>query len=421
MNSSLPRLLAVAIILGMACCAACVLANAGELTLYVSTSGRDSWSGRLPVPNASRTDGPFASITRARDAIRQKKAAEGGLKEPVTVQIRGGTYRLAEPITFTAGDSGTKECPIAYVAYAGERPIICGSRAITGWKPWRDKIQCASLPEVKAGAWYFRSLFAGGQRQVRARYPNVDPTDPCRKGFLYTRRGTERLVVGNMRFSDTLDYDVQVPAAGDYAVWLRYAHNMKAFGTADMGGRTSLTVDGGTPTPLMSLPDTGGWRVYRWGHAAALSLTAGKHTLHWRNDQSGGYGLDVMPLSDDPPWAPRDVDWPSAAPGRHLVVVEAEEFARAEAPCLSFGITDSETLAKGQKTVFPYSPGAVKPSWADAPGAEVHIFPTHDCRAFKEITRLTALRNTCTPTSRRTAPTSRLRATFSARATAGWT
>jgi hypothetical protein len=154
---------------------------------------------------------------------------------------------------------------------------------------------------------------------------------------------------------DTLDYEIEVPAEGDYAVWLRYAHHMKAFGTADMGGRTSLAVDGGKPTSLVSLPDTAGWRAYQWGRAATLSLAAGKHTLRWRNDQGHGYDLDVMILSDDPAWTPRGPQWPAAAAARHLVVVEAEEFAREYARWLSFAIADSEPLAKGQKTVFPVS------------------------------------------------------------------
>ncbi len=47
--------------------------------LYVSTEGDDSWSGRLPEPNADRTDGPFATLKRARDEIRRLKS-EGKLE-----------------------------------------------------------------------------------------------------------------------------------------------------------------------------------------------------------------------------------------------------------------------------------------------------------------------------------------------------
>ena len=40
---------------------------------YVSTIGNDDWSGKLPEPNADGTDGPFATVTRARDAVRLMK------------------------------------------------------------------------------------------------------------------------------------------------------------------------------------------------------------------------------------------------------------------------------------------------------------------------------------------------------------
>jgi hypothetical protein len=141
-----------------------------KATFFVSTEGDDGWSGRLPQPNADRTDGPFATITRARDAIRQMKA-KGPLSEPVTVMIRGGTYFLEEPILFGPEDSGTKECPITYMAYPGERPVISGGRRIRG--PWDsyNGVKIRYIPEVKEGRWYFRGLFVNGRRQVRARLP----------------------------------------------------------------------------------------------------------------------------------------------------------------------------------------------------------------------------------------------------------
>ncbi|MEI6503238.1 MAG: right-handed parallel beta-helix repeat-containing protein, partial [Armatimonadota bacterium] len=57
--------------------------------IYVATTGNDAWSGKLATPNKSNTDGPFASLTRARDEARKLKATG-----PVTVQLRAGTYRL---------------------------------------------------------------------------------------------------------------------------------------------------------------------------------------------------------------------------------------------------------------------------------------------------------------------------------------
>ena len=76
---------------------------------YVSPVGDDRWTGRLPEANAGKTDGPFGTLGGARDAIRRLKKDAGELKEAVTTQLRGGTYRLAETFQLRAEDSGTEE------------------------------------------------------------------------------------------------------------------------------------------------------------------------------------------------------------------------------------------------------------------------------------------------------------------------
>ncbi len=140
-----------------------------KATFFVSTDGDDGWSGKLFTPNAGRTDGPFATIARARDAIREMRS-EGGLSEPVTVMIRGGKYFLDEAIVFVPEDSGTKGCPITYMAYPGEEPVISGGRRITApWGLYKGEIMVCSLDEAKE--WNFKQLFANGGRQTRARVP----------------------------------------------------------------------------------------------------------------------------------------------------------------------------------------------------------------------------------------------------------
>ena len=229
------------------------------IVLYVAANGNDAWSGRLAAPNAGKTDGPFATITRARDAIRELKRT-GRLDESVTVQIRGGTYLIDRPITLTPDDSGAEGRPVTYAAYPGEQPVLCGGRLITGWRPHKDGIYVADLPDARAGGWYFRQLFADGKRQVRARYPNVHLTDPLRKGFLYCHGigGFGESVGCIHNVGDWMDYEVEVPADGEYTVWMYYAALNKPHGNTDMADRTSLTVEGGEPVMLMNLPDTGG-------------------------------------------------------------------------------------------------------------------------------------------------------------------
>ena len=100
--------------------------------LYVSPVGNDSWSGTLPAPNVQHSDGPFKTLTRARDAIRMMKQAgqlpDGG----VTVCIRGGLYSLTKTFQLTAEDSGTHSAPIVYRAYKDEEVRLIGGVQIPG-------------------------------------------------------------------------------------------------------------------------------------------------------------------------------------------------------------------------------------------------------------------------------------------------
>lgn len=142
-----------------------------KATFLVSKNGDDAWSGKLSEPNSEGTDGPFATIERARDAIREMKAVEE-ISEPVTVMIRGGTYFLDDTLVFSPEDSGTEDCPITYMAYPDEKPVISGGRKITAsWETYSGEIMVCTIPEVEKGKWCFRQLFVNGERQIRARIP----------------------------------------------------------------------------------------------------------------------------------------------------------------------------------------------------------------------------------------------------------
>ena len=151
---------------------------------FVAVDGNDDWSGMHPSPSADGTDGPFATLSGARDAVRRLKESEG-LHQRIEVQVRGGTYRLSEPLRLSGGDSGTARFPIIYTAYPGERPVLSGGRRVTEWEPYKDRIVCARLPEVRAGRWWFRQLFFNGRRMIRARCPKYDSADPLYGGWAF--------------------------------------------------------------------------------------------------------------------------------------------------------------------------------------------------------------------------------------------
>lgn len=371
--------LRVVLALSAALCAYVHPANAQEhaetkAKFFVSVQGNDAWSGKLPAANAGKTDGPFATLLRARDAIREFKA-KGGMKSPVTVMVRGGAYYLAKPLVLTAEDSGSEQCSITYRAYPGEKPIISGGRPIAGWKKGEGELWTASIPEVKAGQWYFQQLFVDGKRQIRARHPNSDPKHPTTGGFLFARSPSKWLggygaVLGRMYPGDWSEYDFEVPATGTYFVWFRYGALNKLWGTDDIGTdeRTTIRLDGGKRIPLRHLPDTGGWRVRKWSPSACarVDLTAGKHVLRWTNDKGPGLDIDAMALVDDPAWKPSGAPPTPPRQGKHLVIIHAECYDRIQGDrhCFSpFGSKQDVHFDAGTLHSWPQSPEKILHVW----------------------------------------------------------
>lgn len=160
------------------------------ITYYVATDGNDQFSGSLAAPDAARADGPFATLARARAAVRAWKSANPD-PQPVQVMIRGGKYFLTQTLILGPEDSGTAEYPVTYQAYPGEKPILSGGKVVCGWEPYRGAVQKCDVPGAKGGKWKFRQLFyaqtAGelSQRQVRARYPKFDPENPLYGGWAF--------------------------------------------------------------------------------------------------------------------------------------------------------------------------------------------------------------------------------------------
>lgn len=150
-----------------------------QTRFYVSVSGNDGWSGRLADANAKRTDGPFATLSRAIRAARELRAERPSLKGPVTIFVRGGVHYLPETVVLTAADSGTPQSPLVVRNFPGEQPVLSGGRLLRGWKTGRDGIWRLSLPEAAGGRWPFTQLWVNGERRWRPRLP--------KEGYFYIR------------------------------------------------------------------------------------------------------------------------------------------------------------------------------------------------------------------------------------------
>lgn len=176
-----------------------------SIAYYVAPDGQDRWSGRLPAPNTQRSDGPFATLERARDAIRALKRS-AGLSSPVTVSLRGGRYPLTRPIEFGPQDSA----PVTYAPYPGEQPVLDSGLRIRDWQVTDvhgHTAWMAEMPELVLGQRTCRSLFVNGERRYRPRWP--------KEGMFQIENVPGRTVTAQLfEGSDTFQY-----AAGDIRAW----------------------------------------------------------------------------------------------------------------------------------------------------------------------------------------------------------
>ena len=150
---------------------------------YVSTGGNDSWTGKLAEPNSSKTDGPFSSVKKAKEAVRLIKK---DCYRNIYILIRGGEYKLSETETFSPADSHYDSYKIVYMAYPGEFPLFSSDIEITGWQQAKrvknlpaiakGKIYVAPLPVMPEWKDRFYTLYDKGQLLIRARSKGFEPT-----------------------------------------------------------------------------------------------------------------------------------------------------------------------------------------------------------------------------------------------------
>jgi len=138
-------------------------------TFYVSTRGDDETDGTATAP--------FATLQRAQRALREMKDGSASVK----VVVLEGTYYLDSPLTFAPDDSGTSAAPILYAASPGQRVTISGGRKLAcKWRSYKNGIMMTEVPPKLD----FSQLFVNGKRQIRARYPNFDPSGPGNSGYI---------------------------------------------------------------------------------------------------------------------------------------------------------------------------------------------------------------------------------------------
>jgi len=96
--------------------------------VFVSPDGNDNWSGT--IPDAKRTNGPFATFERARDAVRAIMQNHTNQFERAIVYMRGGVYQRSQSFELTELDRNTQ-----YLPWKDEVVRIVGGIEIDGFQP----------------------------------------------------------------------------------------------------------------------------------------------------------------------------------------------------------------------------------------------------------------------------------------------
>ena len=133
------QILVLALITGSFC-------HGAEADFFVSPDGSDDWTGTLEEPNAGSSDGPFATLAHARDAVRNLNKQN---PKDVVVLVREGTYPLQQTVVFGIEDSGASESTVTYAAYPGEKPVFSSGKEIGEWK--KATTDLPGLPDAANG------------------------------------------------------------------------------------------------------------------------------------------------------------------------------------------------------------------------------------------------------------------------------
>lgn len=219
---------------------------ARSLRIYVSKTGRDTDAGTV--------DRPFATLERARAAVRQARVSDTLLN--IEVVVRAGVYHLDRTLEFEPEDSGARAAPVVWRSAEGAQVVLSGGRTIRGtWRREPDGLWSIAVPAAKGwrrdmqrpesytpapeGPWNFRELYVNGRRAVRARYPNAGDAKP----FLFaTSGGMDHLVLPPGRakaaWADAEDAQVNiVPRWRFFNQWNDVARVDTATGRIDIGPR----------------------------------------------------------------------------------------------------------------------------------------------------------------------------------------
>jgi hypothetical protein len=121
---------------------------------HIATNGRDTDAGTQAKP--------FATIERARDAVRHLVRTKGMPSGGVVIQFHAGDYIRTNAIELTVTDSGSATMPIIWQAAKGEPVRLLGGQRLRGFETVPNSATLARFDEKARGHIVATDLQAAG-------------------------------------------------------------------------------------------------------------------------------------------------------------------------------------------------------------------------------------------------------------------
>ncbi|HUN36509.1 MAG TPA: fibronectin type III domain-containing protein [Trebonia sp.] len=140
--------------------------------IYVSPHGSDTSSGSSPGR-------AVATLGRAQQLVR---SLDADMHSDITVELESGTYRLDQPLTLGAPDSGTNGYDVVWTAAPGAHPVVSGAQRVSGWH-LSDPAKGIWAATVPAGV-QTRQFYVNGVRADLASGPLPVKLTPTATGYV---------------------------------------------------------------------------------------------------------------------------------------------------------------------------------------------------------------------------------------------
>ena len=256
---------------------------------YVATNGNDKWTGTLPSPNKTNTDGPFATLQRASDTVNRVLSGPSFIRE-IRIYLRGGVYPISKTVQMRRGYPDVGFDNVLITNYKDEQARLMGGKEISGWKPVTNAAILSRMDAACRGKVYQADLKANGITETGAIVAN---------GW---NQGGKIPGPSELIFNDKPMTIARWPNVG-------YSHIADA---PKAGGKTHFQYDGDRPVRWKNAED--GWVFGYWqfdwadSFVKLKSVDAANHTIETGGiaDEYGArkgqrwYALNLLEELDSP-------------------------------------------------------------------------------------------------------------------------